>query len=464
MTTIVKLTILIQLICYCHCNLLTGGRLGDFPPSRTIKLHVTNSGTSYYEVDHECDKLPFLVNVYAYSQTDGDNHSYRFDGTGSCQNDGQESEGYGGVLFAYNEQLVRLWIPSHNGRDNSGRTIFVGEGWGGNTHSQSSSKAVVVIEIWKDGPNPSFQKHLSFHTKSSPSISLNHPLQMIPEFISVRVTAANKAVGQSFHFHATGSSQTATNILKNKARRYGGIIYAYNDKEIKLWGPNRKQGGCIAIGKRWGNGRESDTMFAQNCTIQIRLWVNSMTLPAFQSDWRLLRANQHTKSFIEIKHNLRRYPSLVKVQCRISNNVSEFIFEGIGSVQSTPASSNKYGGILYAYNKENVRLWLPTSSKPGQAHAIFVGNGWGDQEFSSESAEVRIMLYIDLCREDNEIMDALGVCRTNSETHIEQKLSSWGECSNPCGPGKKLRGVDGMSNFISFWNVKSSYYFICKHF
>ena len=429
---------------------LTGGRLGDFPPPDESRHVPVTTSESYYEIPHKSGKIPFHVNVYAYSTTEGDNRGYRFDGTGSCQNDGQETEGYGGILFAYNEKFVRLWMPSPYGRDNSGRVIFIGEGWGGNTHSQSSrlSSVNVVVEVWHMGPVPSFDKHVSFYTKGlDSSRKLGHPLEMIPELISVRVTASNKAAGQNFQFHATGSSQVSTKTLNDKSRKYGGIIFAYNHKEVVLWGPSKKNGGCIAVGKRWGDGKESDLMFAHNCTVHIRMWVTSFPLPAFQSEWTVYHANQHSDSFIEIKHNLRKYPSLVRIQYRkIYEDHPTLIFEGTASVQSTPLSSKNYGGVIYAYNKASIRIWLPTSSKLDQAYVIYVGDGWGGKEYKSESVELRVLLYADMCQ-NNETLDAQGICRETTETEIVQVMDEWGSCSNPCGVGRKNRQVKGKLGF-----------------
>uniref|UniRef100_A0A7M5XHW3 Uncharacterized protein n=2 Tax=Clytia hemisphaerica TaxID=252671 RepID=A0A7M5XHW3_9CNID len=347
-------------------------------------------------------------------------------------------------------------MPSPYGGDNRGRVIFIGEGWGGNTHSQSStlSNVNVVVEVWYDGPTPSFEMHVPIYTTGkSSSRRYGNPLEMVPELISVRVASANKAAGQDYHFHATGSSQVSTKTLGDKSRKYGGLIFGYNHKEIILWGPSKKNGGCIAVGKRWGDGKESDLMFAHNCTVHIRMWVSSFPLPAFQSEWTAYKANQHSDSFIEIKHNLRKYPSLVKVQYRKPyENEPTLIFEGTASVQSTPFSSNKYGGVIYAYNKDSIRIWLPTSSsKSTQAYAIYVGDGWvknknikddhRDIEEYSEEVELRVLVYADICPLDDEVVDAQRTCRRGSETEITQVMSLWNQCSNPCGEGRKTRNV-----------------------
>ena len=144
---------------------------------------------------------------------------------------------------------------------------------------------------------------------------------------------------------------------------------------------------------------------------------------------------------------MRKYPSLVKVQYRKPyHDKATYVFEGSASVQATPLTSKKYGGVIYAYNKDTIRIWLPTSSKVGQAYAIYVGEGWGDanSEYLSESVELRVLVYADMCTDENDVVDAQQICRRSSETEIIQSMNEWGKCSNPCGAGDKTRSVKGM--------------------
>jgi len=62
----------LQLIVSCESYyILTGGRLGDFPsPDESKHIPLTTS-QSFFELKHHCGKIPFHVNVYAYS-TEGD--------------------------------------------------------------------------------------------------------------------------------------------------------------------------------------------------------------------------------------------------------------------------------------------------------------------------------------------------------------------------------------------------------
>ena len=75
---------------------------------------------------------------------------------------------------------------------------------------------------------------------------------------------------------------------------------------------------------------------------------------------------------------------------------------------------------------------------------IYVGDGWGGEEYKSESVELRVLLYADMCL-NNETLDAQGICRQTTETEIVQVMDEWGSCSNPCGMGRKNRDVKGIN-------------------
>ena len=80
--------------------------------------------------------------------TDGNNAGYHFYGVGSGQTD-NKAGAYGGVVFAYDENNIRLWAPCKavtSTGNNKGRVIFIGDGWAGGYQSQSSS-SVSTFEV-----------------------------------------------------------------------------------------------------------------------------------------------------------------------------------------------------------------------------------------------------------------------------------------------------------------------------
>lgn len=118
----------------------------------------------------------------------------------------------------------------------------------------------------------------------------------------------------------------------------------------------------------------------------------------FDSGWFPMQSQQGVNSYKEISHDLGDYPSRVKVLVKAVDGANEgFIFEGIGSAQADDDVYEKhYGGLVFAYNQNKVRLWAPDrkndSSKGG---IISVFDGWGGEVNVqlSHSAEVRVLVW-----------------------------------------------------------------------
>ena len=419
--------------------LFTGFHLGDYPPPDFIKtIKLSSQNNSFVEIEHFLGEIPFHVQVYAIANN-GNNKGFKFYGTGACQNDGRDTNAYGGVIFAYDKTTVRVWTPTRMSGNKVGSVIFVGERWGGNMFSQDSLDAEVTIEAWKDGPVPSFQ----IETEVDAGLEKNtnviyHDLHQIPEFISVRIFSGVDSEN-SYIFHASGVIQTS-NI-----REYGGVIFSYNEKKVVLWTPNKPKTGCTLVNRRWGNGKYYNEMFSKTCKVHIRMWINSFSLPVFQTPWKSVYAGRTSELFLEIKHNLKMFPSYVKLQYRSVGQPYSLVFEGVGSVQSTAVSNSRHGGLVFAYDKVSVRIWLPTSKNKHQPYIIFVGDGWGnsDENVTESMAEFRVQIFLNRCLEAEKVVDSQGYCRDVSEIAIIQDMSAWGKCSNPCGKGLKQRSVIG---------------------
>jgi hypothetical protein len=120
--------------------------------------------------------------------------------------------------------------------------------------------------------------------------------------------------------------------------------------------------------------------------------------PDYDSDWFSLSSQAGTASFTEVVHNLGDYPSLVKVLVRAVDGANEgFIFEGLGAAQNDDDTAAKnYGGLVFAYNEERVRLWAPDrSNNESTGRIINVLDGWGGEVFAqgSNDAEVRVLAW-----------------------------------------------------------------------
>lgn len=53
------------------------------------------------------------------------------------------------------------------------------------------------------------------------------------------------------------------------------------------------------------------------------------------------------------------------------------VFYAAGTTQATP--QHKYGGLLYAYNENQIFLWHPMNSP-----LVFIGDRWGSGQWTQE--------------------------------------------------------------------------------
>lgn len=66
---------------------------------------------------------------------------------GSVQNADPTNQ-YGGVMYSYSTDKIRLWHPNLDGRH---FLVYVNSKWGGGNHIQSSESVVAKVSVWKAG-------------------------------------------------------------------------------------------------------------------------------------------------------------------------------------------------------------------------------------------------------------------------------------------------------------------------
>lgn len=431
--------------------------MGDFPPpdfKTTIKAVAAQNGDDSFQrvsLPSSFKSVPDLVRVFA-STEDGDSSGFRFEGTGACQNSGS-SGNYGGVIFAYNVNEVYLWAPTRYSGNTNGKLIYVEDGWGGEKFTQSSRIADLTITAWHSLPTPNFHATIQVD-KSRRYFEVPHKLKQIPDFISVRVYSKSSYAFKkdfSFHFHAAGAVQTPSGNIE-----YGGVVFAYNETLVRLWLPNvggSLKTGCILLTKGWGNGKYSSQLNADVCQVEIRAWINSFPLPAFQTGWASIRANAHKKSFREIRHGIGKETLLVQVQVKKQGSrTNHFIYDGLGSIQSTQSALGTYGGVVFAYDTEMIRIWVASSEIGEKGRAIFISDQWGNgtQAEEHDNALFRIRIYAHVCKSKMQIADAQGVCRDAGQLGLVWQATSWGNCSSVCSKGIQQKNLAGTIHVFLF--------------
>ena len=104
----------------------------------------------FADPENPIDRLPDLCRVYVrvpygmgYSN---EGFIYEAGGLTTGDDDGDE---YSGLIFAYNEKNVRLWVPSQSNNSKNGYILMTGDGWGNRSWQELYLKeADVRIVAW----------------------------------------------------------------------------------------------------------------------------------------------------------------------------------------------------------------------------------------------------------------------------------------------------------------------------
>jgi hypothetical protein len=183
----------------------------------------------------------------------GSNAAFAFEGLGSAQSDDDNSF-YGGVVYGFNENNVRIWVPSKNDGNSNGYVIWVKDGWGGEINTEKSFSADIVIEAWKHGPTPAWKSIVTMTAQKSSYKELRHGAKALPDYIQVQVKATD-GNNKGYVFYGMGSAQT-----DDDNNEYGGVIYAYDENNVRMWTAHENDGNsvgqCIFVGDGWGGEME----------------------------------------------------------------------------------------------------------------------------------------------------------------------------------------------------------------
>jgi hypothetical protein len=170
-----------------------------------VRVSSQNGQSSYQEIPHHLGVLPWLVRVYALS-LNGSNAAFAFEGLGSAQSDDDNSF-YGGVVYGFNENNVRIWVPSKNDGNSNGYVIWVKDGWGGEINTEKSFSADIVIEAWKHGPTPAWKSIVTMTAQKSSYKELRHGAKALPDYIQVQVTIISNLITIVISYISSGWHQ-----------------------------------------------------------------------------------------------------------------------------------------------------------------------------------------------------------------------------------------------------------------
>ncbi|XP_052700839.1 uncharacterized protein LOC128177943 [Crassostrea angulata] len=179
----------------------------------------------------------------------------------------------------------------------------------------------------------------------SPTI-VPHPLNEYPAKVDLQIRVTEGS--QEHIFSGIGSCQRDD----DDPNPYGGIVYIYNHKEVKLYTPSISD----------TPQKNTDGSFAYTGGL-------SFNGPFF--------GNYTTAD--------------VRSQA-VDGAYANYVFEGTGSAQSDGSTFfERIGAVVYAYNSKEVNLWYPGS----EDYLIFIGGAWGSgaptQTSKTASVSVKVI-------------------------------------------------------------------------
>ncbi|XP_070536991.1 uncharacterized protein [Ptychodera flava] len=376
--------------------------------SQWIPVRSQAGDDSFLEVSHDLGEVPIYVQVLARS-VDGPNAGMIFKGVGSAQTDDDASDEYGGIVYSYSHETVRVILPTVNNGNAGGCVVYTGGSLWGTAIHQCSHDGEVKVDLWKeeDFPKPEFTSgffDLSAENGASSFVEVYHGLNARPRLVSLQYTekyADPDNIG--FHYDGIGAAQSDDG---SNWRHHGGIVFAYDNSSVRAWAPtvNDFTGDYVGALFSSSDGWSHSHRFLQG-KVKIRVWGDKFPEPDITLGGHLQMGQDGEVTYHEMDlSSFGTSPDFVVVEVEsISQPNEHFVFYGMGAQQAR--SGFKYGGLIFAYNNDKVTMWSPSEADGSVVNVI---DGWGGEinAQSSKIANVTVKLWgtvKDACADDSHL-------------------------------------------------------------
>ncbi|XP_076072808.1 uncharacterized protein LOC143044636 [Mytilus galloprovincialis] len=175
-----------------------------------------------------------------------------------------------------------------------------------------------------------------------------------------------------------------------KGDKWGGVPYAYDDKNIRVW--TRYIGGSLfAIPEGWGNSKEN----FKSGQYRIFAWKS---LKAKTKTVQKLSLPSRSNTEIRFHTGINQTCDIVQVMVKElpnrsgSNENAGYLFKATGAVQNTRAN-NSYGGVVYSYSSQSLRVWYPPVNDTGKNYLVYLDNLFGKSSTATR-AELEITTLV----------------------------------------------------------------------
>lgn len=224
-------------------------------------------------------------------------------------------------------------------------------------------------------------------------IDIEHGIGDWPAIVDVQIKPTSQAQSGNGIFMIKGAEFAQQSDGQNSV--YGGIVYIYDKTKVKLFAPNNKDGSgtgtIISAGER--SDHEENIQNEDEVFVRTRVWrYLDVPKPDFEPDWMFI--SSANSSYIEFDHKLNKEPEYVSIQIKLD----------ITDVKGSDASSQEKihtiisGGVNYAYDNKNIRIWIPKFQSTGKREWISISSFWviSIQQFLSNYRKGLIYSYSDL--------------------------------------------------------------------
>ncbi|XP_033756238.1 uncharacterized protein LOC117338982 [Pecten maximus] len=404
----------------------------------------TNPEVTY---DHGLGEVPMKVDVQVRVRDTTQNKDVIFNAISSGHRGNDDSSEFGGVIYVYNANQVRMFAPGASSGSGMGKLVHLGGSkYVGPTITGDFSSGQVRVRLWKkcDFAKPTYVSDLVTlsNTDEESYQEVYHSVGSEPDLVIVQIFLDNDWVtdAQGISFYSERSTS------------FGGVVFAFGKDSIRLWTP-MKGSGSTSNGvvfnavDGWGNGGEF--MYDDAATARIWAWGFG-DLDHYPTKILSYYKNLPNDGTVKLSETIiDRWFRNSKDMTNEENNVQVetgtndgFNFYAAGTAPTIDGlgSSVFYAGVIYGIMDDTIMMWHPDDTETQGCLAMVYGqwgNGNENQCIKESDSQIVIQLaYADVneppCKEkDCNPSDIGPVCVCNGTGYEGQYCGSVVQCERP---------------------------------
>ncbi|CAG2230487.1 unnamed protein product [Mytilus edulis] len=332
------------------------------------------------DIRHNLGAYPLKVDVQILVTKEG--VDYIFTGSGAAQRDDDKKFYFGGVIYIYNTEIVKIIVPeasTYAGIAYTGSSLYYN---GGAIMWFTSGKVRVRLWTANDFPLPDFSARTTMDANQLPTFrELTHGLGQYPNMVTVRIELDDG-------FMSDGQGSTFTGKPEHNSC-YSGLLYGYNETMVRLWVPYHISTNNACVGTVCcANDGWSTSKIEYSGTVHVLAWILDEENHDYDSYYQNISIHYATNPvLLPTILNIDDFFVTVEVDM-LSGDNSGYRFQTAGSAMTN--SNNDFGELVYAYSNSSVQIWVPNE----KGHVQFVGNDWGGGVCSSREDAGHLVVKI----------------------------------------------------------------------